>query len=359
VLRESPLIRAAQEPALPTDPALRAIANDLIAEAKYAVSIAAAEQQAAPGELYGIVHNFMSTRTPAAQQRAQVKARALLQSSDTQRQLVFGRFAAVKASDYLTSGSDVILKSLADFRLDPAAIRSGFGRYRKFHLVLPVKDMRDAQDLQAGLAFKKLRVFLGAVRCVEETNEAGSDEINMGGTRIDPFGNTKIIDEFVVSDDFDEGEVVQYAGLGHKLTGWDLITDQGWPITYGILLAMAEKDDGGFWDFLHQLWEKVKEKAVALIAAGIGAAVGGTLGGALGALVGAVVGGIIGFIIGLFDDEDDIVGVVPVTLSLGSATKSYYDWAQLTSGEGLKTTAHFVGDGGYYRARLRFKVFPE
>src|SRR4029450_10645539 len=40
VLRESPLIRAAQEPALPTDPALRAIANDLIAEAKYAVSIA-------------------------------------------------------------------------------------------------------------------------------------------------------------------------------------------------------------------------------------------------------------------------------------------------------------------------------
>ena len=301
----------------------------------------------------------MSTRTPAAQQRAQVKASALLQSSDTQRQLVFGRFATVKTSDYLTSGSDAILKSLADFRLDPAAIRSGLERYRKFHLVLPVKDMQDAQDLQAGLAFKKLRVFLGAVRCVEETDELGSDEINMGGTRIDPFGNTKIIDEFVVSDDFDQGEVVQYAGLGHQLTGWDLVTNQGWPITYGILLAMAEKDDGGFWDFLHQLWEKVKEKAEPLIAAGIGAAAGGALGGLWGAVIGAVVGAIIGWIISLFDNADDIVGVVPVTLSLGAATKSYYDWAQLTSGEGLRTTAQFIGDGGYYRARLRFKVFTE
>lgn len=366
VVKESPLVRAAPAPALPTDPALRAITNDLIAEAKYAVCVAAAEQRPAPGELYEIVHSFMSTRRPAAQQGAQVKARALLQSSDGQRQLVFGRFAPLKTSDYLTRGSDAILTNLPDLRLDPAAVRSGWERYLNFHLVLPEPELHmptakpKDPDLEAGLAFKKLRLFLGAVRCIEETSgEWYSDEINMGGTRIDPFGNTKVIDEFVVSDDFDEGELVQYAGLGHKLTGWELVTDQGWPITYGILLAMAEKDDGGFWEFLHKLWEKVKEKAEALIGAGLGAAVGGALGGVLGAIVGAVVGAVIGFIIGLFDDEDDIVGVVPVTLSLGAATKSYYDWAQLASGEGLKTTAHFQGDGGYYRARLRFKVFTQ
>jgi hypothetical protein len=355
--KESPLVRPS--PALPTDAALRAIAEDLIAEVKYATAVAAAERRSAPGALYGAVHDFISTRTPAAQQRAQVKARALLGSSDAHRQLVFGRFSAVKPSDYLTRGSDDILNHLTDLRIDPAVLRGGLDKFRNFHLIVPKAPKTDP-DLQAGLAFKKLRVFLAAVRCVEETDElSDSDEINIGGVRTDPFGHTKVIDEFVVSDDFDEGEVVNYAGLGHKLTGWELVTNQGWPISYVITLAMAEKDDGGFWAFLQKLWEKIKEKAEALIGAGIGAAVGGALGGVLGAIVGAVVGALIGWIISLFDNEDDIIGAIPVTLSLGAATKSYYDWAKLTSSEGLKTTLHFKGDGGYYRARLRYKVFTD
>jgi hypothetical protein len=351
-----PVVRPS--PALPADPALGGIARDIIAEAKYAATVAAAEQRDAPGVLYGLMREFMSSRTPAAQNRAKVRSTALLTSSDAMRQLTFGRYAAINTSEYLTVGSTESIKRLANLHVDPDLLRGGIAKFQQFHLVTPSNAPVDP-NVKAGLEYKKLRVFIAAVRCVEETDEVGSDKINIGAVKATPFGETNVIDQFTVSSDFDEDEVVNYSGLGHKITGWNLVTDQPWPVSYLVTIAMAEKDDGGFYKFLMELWNWVKEKALALIAAGVGAAVGGALGGIIGAAVGAIVGVLIGWIISLFDNQDDIIGAIPCTFSLGRATKSYYDWLGLTSAEGVKTTLHFKGDGGYYRVRLRYKVFKD
>ena len=49
----------------------------------------------------------------------------------------------------------------------------------------------------------------------------------------------------------------------------------------------------------------------------------------------------------------------PVLMTLGACTKSYYDWAKLTTANGWKTTLHFKGDGGRYDVDLAYKVFTK
>lgn len=114
---------------------------------------------------------------------------------------------------------------------------------------------------------------------------------------------------------------------------------------------MAEKDDGGFAEFINNLWAKIKEKVVAAISAlGVAAAVaafGTTLGGIIGAAIGFVLGIFIGWLISLFDNPDDIVGVRTGTLCLATMTKSYYDWASLTKPGGLTFSLDFHDDGHY------------
>jgi predicted ABC-type sugar transport system permease subunit len=126
---------------------------------------------------------------------------------------------------------------------------------------------------------------------------------------------------------------------------------------------MAEKDDGGFYDFLKQLWEFVDDKVKTAVAGAVGAAVGAALGSVipgignlLGALAGWLVGVLVGWIISWFDNPDDIVAVRTFTMTLGAATKSYYDWAKLTTAKGCAGTVSFNGDGGRYRLGYTWRV---
>ncbi len=84
-------------------------------------------------------------------------------------------------------------------------------------------------DLIAGLAFKKMRLFIRKVRCVQETYELleGSDAINMGGNFTTADGKTTVlVDQFKVSDDFDEGELVDF-GSSKAFASWDLVDQLG------------------------------------------------------------------------------------------------------------------------------------
>jgi hypothetical protein len=96
----------------------------------------------------------------------------------------------------------------------------------------------------------------------------------------------------------------------------------------------------------------------AAVAAGVGAAIGGSIGGVVGAAVGAIVGLLIGWIISWFDNPDDIVGARTVTMTLAAATKSYYDWAKLTTPGGWQfpEPLQFNGDGGRYRVNAKYTV---
>ena len=354
-----PVIR--EDPALPTDRSLRAVADDVIALVKYATAVAATERGTPPGALDAMVRGFLASRKPAARKRAAVHAQQLLAASEAQRMFELGRYSRISVDDYVALGSDDVGSRLAGLTVKPEQLRAGLDTFRLHHLKLPATLSPKAidADLSAGLAFTKLRMFIRGVRCVEETDEIGSDEINLGAVKTTPSGDVSIIDQFEVSDDFDEGEKVTYPGIGRKLTGWNIVTSEPWPHVYAIALAMAEKDDGGFYKFLKELWDYVDDKVNALIAAGIGAAIGAEVGGILGAVVGAVVGAIIGWLINLFDNEDDIVGTKVLTMTLASARKSYYDWAKLTTADGWKGLLHYNGDGGHYRVSYGFKVFTE
>ena len=345
-------------PGLPTEPNLHAFTKDLIAQIKYATAVAAIGEEAT-GELDSAIREYASTREPEAQEHAAAKARAIL-SSETLREHEFGRYSAINVSDYVAGGGAELMKGHMDkLKIDSAQLAAVYKTLLNTGLFVPQSPVTDA-DLEAGLAFKKLRYFITQVRCLEETYEptSASDEINMGGIKVTPSGEHKIISEFVVSDDFDQGEAVTYAGLGQKFAGWNIDTGEPWPHVYGAAVCMAEKDNNGFYEFLLKLWDFVHEEVTEWLAGVVvGAAAGGSAGGVVGAIVGAVIGGIIGWIISLFNNPDDIVGVVPVTLSLGSAKKSYYDWAKLTSGGGLAGTLTFKGDGGHYEADMSFKVF--
>jgi hypothetical protein len=83
------------------------------------------------------------------------------------------------------------------------------------------------------------------------------------------------------------------------------------PRSYFATLVLAEKDMGGFADFLSKLWEKVKGKVLEMVTAALGAAIGsliGTdvipgLGTIIGAVVGWVIGGLVKLLLELFGDD--------------------------------------------------------
>ena len=387
-------------PQLPPEPALRAIADDVIGLCKLSFVAAAADKgPTTNGMLDQACRNFIASRPPATRKQYALRANALLDAPSDLRSAQFGRYAAVGPDEFRSLGADGLVQKLGPprvqaaqlrtdvdamrtrlvrvatasttnghaqdfFRIDSGALQEAFAAARQREIAKRLSPelgpmVKDAQD---GLAFTKLRLFIRKVRCVEETSGVleGSDEINMGGVAADPFGNSWIVGkgEFEVSDDFDEGESV-YWGMTKKLTGWNLVTDpHAFPYVYSVVISLGEKDDGGFYDWLKGLWDAVKEKVTALAGGLAGAAIGGALAGAWGAVIGAIVGFLIGWIVSLFDNPDDIVGTVPLVLSLGSYTKSYYDWAGLTAPNGLGSLLVFHDDG-HYRVATAHKVFTQ
>ena len=336
------------DPGLPADPHLRALSEQIIARAKISFLRAAAGAEPDGDDPFRAeAEQFLATRSEHRRERYQRLATATLSSSDELRSIVVGRFRHLELRPHM---------AIPPMQVDREALRRALEAYRE--QFMKGAGGKPDPDLQAGLAFKKMRMFINEVHCFEETSEwSDSDEVNLGGMKIDPFGNSTVIDEFVVSSDFDEGETARPL---RKFAGWNLVTEPvGFPYVYGAIVVMAEKDDGGFAKFLRGLWEKVGAQVTAAVAGAVGAAIGGAIGGVLGAVVGAIVGALIGWLISLFDDEDDIMGARVLTMTLASAAKSYYDWAKLTSAGGWPFTLNYKYDGSHYRVKGAYKVFTE
>jgi hypothetical protein len=373
------------EPTLPSDPALRAVIDDVAARLRYSFAAAAADEQvAAPGRADQAFRAFFTSRSPASRARFRERGAALLSGPPVIRAAHLGRYAAVDLKEYRTLGSEGMTGRFGKPAVDSAALVTSLERLRDRVAALPklpqvpaieheTADVNQKQvvikldpDVIGGLMFKKMRLFINKVRCIEETDEIGSDEINLGGTVTTPFGNSSIVNEFEVSSDFDEGEAVNF-GMSKVFTSWNLETKSaGFPYVYATIIAMSEKDDGGFYKFLKALWEQIDQEVKKAIAGLVGAAIGGALGtafGPLGTVVGVLVGALFGILIDWmltwFNNPDDIVGAKAVLMTLASSRKSYYDWAKLTSAAGWKTTLHFKGDGGRYDVDCSFKVFTQ
>lgn len=357
---------------LPKQLEIRAIADDVLSKLRYAFTAVAAEDQpAASGSLDKLFREYLATRNTATRARARENARAIMESAPQLRRKQFGRYAAIDLKDYRTLGSDGMEHRVSPLQVNTEALKKGVNKLTARLSTmppeiaqlpnLPEKQMLESggnPDLEAGLRFKKVKLIVRQVRCIEETDgEPGSDEINLGGSIVGATGNNKLVDQFQVSDDFDEGE----RRNPNKVFGsYTIRTEpQGFPYVYTAVIVMAEKDDGGFYKFLKELWDKLGDKVQDMVKGAVGAGIGaalGSLAGPIGTIIGAVFGAFIGWFIELFDNPDDIVGVKTVQLGLGACTRSYYDWAKLTTPQGLKSTLFFKGDGGRYEVDLAWKV---
>lgn len=211
----------------------------------------------------------------------------------------------------------------------------------------------------------KLAFRLRSVRCVEESNEIGSDELDFGGAATDAALKSAIMSRFRISDDFDSGEVVNYAPPRVAHT-FDLLSPAWWPKSYLVMMMLSEIDSGGFNDTLVQLLNQVRgiveKELVKLGAAAVGSWVGGAIGTAfpgVGTVVGAVVGAVIGYAVGkvfdwlasVFNDDN----FLPLALSVdvptvhgpwggASVTPEWFYWVK--------------GHGAHYEIRGDWALLP-
>ena len=206
---------------------------------------------------------------------------------------------------------------------------------------------------------KGLHFRLHKVKCIDETNPEwpGDDEIAMGGTAVPPTGNPTKVPEFMVRDDFDDGESKTYSPP--RLLKTFSLGNVSYPADFLMVLAIAEKDNGGLSQFLHDLWEAIKDEVAVIIAAvgaaagaAIGVAVGGTvgtaIGGPLGTIIGAVAGAILGALVGWLISaiKDDIFTPQSAAVHLPKPNSTFAGGA-LTSPQ---FTMDFRDHGGHYRA---------
>ena len=268
---------------LPSASAIRSIADDVIAQVKYSfTSQAAGIAPKTPGQIDKAAAAFMASRDAKSRAQYQAKAQATLALPVAERTHALGRFAGITSY----TGSDELHKLVPMAKLDAHTLETQF---KAFAADLTHKPKAKKGD--PGLKYKKLRLLIDSVHCIEETSGLleGSDEIALGGTATGPRGKTVIIPQFMVSNDFDEGETVNYTG-GKRIVTWDIDRAKDWPHVYGAVIAMSEKDDGGFGDWLKALWDgvsaKVKQAISSAVAGGLAAALGAALGGVIGALAG-------------------------------------------------------------------------
>ncbi len=211
---------------------------------------------------------------------------------------------------------------------------------------------------------KGLKFRLHEVKCVDETDPEffGSDKIALGGASVDDEETVKKISQFTVGN-FDDGDKKKYDPL-KVLASFDL-SNGTYPKTFGVFVSLAEKDNGGFGDFLNELYDSIKAEVVLVLAA-LGAAAGPLIGAAIGGSVGTAIGGPIGTIIGVLAGlilgalvawiasllQDDIFEPQVATVTLPDAAAKF-------TGNSLVSpllSFNFEDFGGKYRVKYSWEL---
>jgi len=119
---------------------------------------------------------------------------------------------------------------------------------------------------EAKIVAPKLRLMIKSLKCEDETNPEwpGDDEIAIGGNYISlgdgttnnpPKSNKVNLGEY---DSFSDGVVKQ---INREFARWSL-SDGGntWPKTFSALLNIAEIDNGGWSNYLSDIYDKMAEE---------------------------------------------------------------------------------------------------
>jgi hypothetical protein len=179
-----------------------------------------------------------------------------------------------------------------------------------------------------------------------------TDEIRLGGTSIDETGDTKIVTDFSVQTFSYDGQQKTYSPP-LQFTYFNLYEGTIFPKTYWVYAALAEEDNGSFWDFLYDLTNSVKAEITAALAAAVGIAIGSS-GGPVGAVIGAVVGAAVGAAFNLLKNiiDDEVFGGPTVACTIPSLTAR---WSGNTYSP--QHVATYSGYGGSYKMTYSWNLF--
>ena len=225
---------------------------------------------------------------------------------------------------------------------------------------VPSTPSTDPPSPQAGAAVSRgVRFMVRSVTCGDETDPEwiGKDDIALGGVAIAADGTTTNIAERFVGKFNDRDKVefdppLELANLS--------LRNVTFPTTVGAIVALAEKDLGGFAQFLADAYDQVKDLVNGVLGAlggAFGAVIGKAIGAKLGAAVGTAVGGPIGAIIGLLAGLvlgaiiGSIVSAAGDDIFVPTTTMVSLDTADATFADGTDATdvaLQFAGFGGRY-----------
>jgi hypothetical protein len=195
-------------------------------------------------------------------------------------------------------------------------------------------------------AHSKLKFRINKVRCVEDTTGFGSDEIFVGANFIDETGDTSYY-YFKVSDDFDDGELVDYGFPGKEIQVFNLKEGgDKFPKLYVATVSMIEQDWGKVSSWFQDLADKINasiKKSLKAAGIALGSLIGlGELGGLLGSIAGTIHDWLVGWIVGLF--ENDYMG----SFTTKSVINSYTGNWSSTGTVYREWSKKFVAHGGHY-----------
>jgi hypothetical protein len=246
-------------------------------------------------------------------------------------------------------------------------------------VVAPAPKPKPKLKLNLPGPYSAVALRLHRMFCVEETDGPGSDEIKLAGIATAPNGATRKIGPIMVSNDFDTGDFREFGLVfdpgkvpplvDHGPTHFaafkyadDIVQVPGkggvkvkWPRTYTVTFLLAEIDNGGFPEFIQDLYERVKGEAAKVIVAAILAGVGGIIGNVVGAAVGALVGWIIGELWEVIVQwwEDDVF--VPITVAT-TRLHQFHQYVNNTSKDSANQVVWWKGHGGHYRLEFDWIV---
>jgi hypothetical protein len=250
---------------------------------------------------------------PEQQQAAIAKVMVAIKAPEAERVRVYGDLAKVDLGSEIAVEKQIENLSLSDsLRFLPSETNS------------PLQLADEVLSRAASGLTHTLELRIHRVKCFEDTDEWGRDEISLGGSTLDESGNTEKISDFEVGK-FKRGREVNYSPP-RIFTTFDLLKSPGvqYPRSYFATFVLAEIDWGGFGEFLNKLLDKIKEeviKALTPLATALGTTIGAMIGSGipiLGTAIGAAIGAIIGWAVGKIFEwlkslwRDDIFA--PITL---------------------------------------------
>jgi len=400
----------------PDNSEIRKIANDVLQAVQYSFASVAANpaQTFRANTLEETFQQTFKGMAPARAEAIKAKAAQLVNTGPELRTILFGRYGRIESREFTSMGFDRAQERLAPLEIDSKLlgvktpqirVPQGAGVRTSEGLLIPTANLpRGVQEPQEAINTSaasttasevynaekleeiwgpvsaidpfagvggdefveqaitdKLGFYITRIKCVDETNpEAlGSDEIAIGGVSVDEDGDSKKIAETYVGGGFDDGDQRNYSP--HWQYHWFSMKEgKYWPKTYKVALVLAEKDWGGFSNFLTTIWEKVSVKVKELIAKFIKdllpASWGPAINAAIGQAVAWLVDKLVGWIISSF--KDDIFPVFTASCPVPSFNARWkYSNGTWGSTKSDLRTAHFYGHGGHYIVNYYWKLY--